>query len=129
MKRTLAITDHNFLYQFGNSGDSVHWEWRPPPRRHGATVEVGWVWVGFLIFFPFSNQQTGRWSSWCAQQPNVGLHAIKETNYYYQKYLTIEPITSIVMKKGHTLVLWQYSLWSFQGRDTKLERFLAQNHL
>ena len=25
--------------------------------------------------------------------------------------------------------LWQYRLWSFQGRVTKLERFLAKNHL
>ena len=25
--------------------------------------------------------------------------------------------------------LWQYRLWSFQGRDTKLERFLAKNQL
>ena len=26
-------------------------------------------------------------------------------------------------------LLWQYRLWSFQGRDTKLEGFLAQNQL
>ena len=25
--------------------------------------------------------------------------------------------------------VWQYRLWSFQGRDTKLERFLAINQL
>ena len=25
--------------------------------------------------------------------------------------------------------LWQYRLWSFQGRDTKLERFLAKDQL
>ena len=25
--------------------------------------------------------------------------------------------------------LWQYRLWSFQGRDTKLEEFLAKNQL
>ena len=25
--------------------------------------------------------------------------------------------------------LWQYRLWSFQGRNTKLERFLAKNQL
>ena len=25
------------------------------------------------------------------------------------------------------LVLWQQGLWSFQGRDTKLERILAKN--
>ena len=27
------------------------------------------------------------------------------------------------------LVVWQYRLWSFQVRDTKLERFLAKNQL
>jgi hypothetical protein len=26
-------------------------------------------------------------------------------------------------------ILWQYRLWSFQGRDTNLERFLAKNQL
>ena len=26
-------------------------------------------------------------------------------------------------------LLWQYRLWSFQGRDTKLESILAQNQL
>ena len=25
--------------------------------------------------------------------------------------------------------LWHFRLWSFQGRDTKLERFLAKNQL
>ena len=25
--------------------------------------------------------------------------------------------------------LWQYRLWSFQGRDTNLERFLVKNQL
>ena len=27
------------------------------------------------------------------------------------------------------LEVWQYRLWSFQGRDTKLERVLAKNQL
>ena len=26
------------------------------------------------------------------------------------------------------LTLWQFRLWSFQGRDAKLERFLAKNN-
>ena len=25
--------------------------------------------------------------------------------------------------------LWHFRLWSFQGRDTKLERFLAKNQV
>ena len=28
-----------------------------------------------------------------------------------------------------TCPLWQYWLWSFQGRDTKLEMFFAKNQL
>ena len=28
-----------------------------------------------------------------------------------------------------SLISWQYRLWSFQGRGTKLERFLAKNQL
>ena len=27
----------------------------------------------------------------------------------------------------HNSTLWQYRLWSFQGRDTELKRFLARN--
>ena len=35
------------------------------------------------------------------------------------------------MPKNQKMVypLWQYRLWSFQGRDTKLERFVAKNQL
>ena len=29
----------------------------------------------------------------------------------------------------HDVHLWQHRLWSFQGRDTKLESFLAKNQL
>ena len=31
--------------------------------------------------------------------------------------------------RNNTKDLWQYRLWSFQGRDTKLERFWAKNKL
>ena len=34
---------------------------------------------------------------------------------------------NLVLKSGEQYRLWQYWLWSFQGRDTKLERFLAKN--
>ena len=30
---------------------------------------------------------------------------------------------------GDYAALWQYRLWSFRGRNTKLERFLAKNQL
>jgi hypothetical protein len=32
-------------------------------------------------------------------------------------------------QKANVQVLWHYRLWSFQGRYTKLERFLAKNQL
>ena len=35
----------------------------------------------------------------------------------------------LVNYKRDAYNLWQYRLWSFQGRDTKLERFLAKNQL
>ena len=37
-----------------------------------------------------------------------------------------KPIKNELMK---TWKVWQYRLWSFQGWDTKLERFLAKNQL
>ena len=33
------------------------------------------------------------------------------------------------IEKVSMCTLWQYRLWSFQGRDTKLERFLTKNQL
>ena len=32
----------------------------------------------------------------------------------------------LVIHQKLSCSLWQYRLWSFQGRDTKLERFLAK---
>ena len=32
-------------------------------------------------------------------------------------------------KIGHYLGVWHFRMWSFQGRDTKLERILAKNQL
>ena len=37
-----------------------------------------------------------------------------------------KPVKNKLMK---TWKVWQYWLWSFQGWDTKLERFLAENQL
>ena len=34
-----------------------------------------------------------------------------------------------VKKIRNSYKVWQYRLWSFQGRDTKLDRFLAKNQL
>ena len=35
----------------------------------------------------------------------------------------------VVFSKVTGCLLWHFRLWSFQGRDTKLERFLAKNQL
>ena len=37
------------------------------------------------------------------------------------------PVTLVLQL--HQSPLWHYRLWSFQGRDTKLERFLHKNQL
>jgi hypothetical protein len=34
---------------------------------------------------------------------------------------------SLTLEYNTRNMLWQYRLWSFQGRDTKLDRFLAKN--
>ena len=43
----------------------------------------------------------------------------------------VEPKTAPVPVdlESAVFVLWHFRLWSFQGRDTKLERFLAKNQL
>ena len=39
-------------------------------------------------------------------------------------------ISQLAIEPGYQVsYLWQYGLWSFPGRDTKLERFLAKNQL
>ena len=40
-----------------------------------------------------------------------------------------DKVTKTVDKHDKLLPLWHSRLWSFQGRDTKLERFLAKNQL
>ena len=44
--------------------------------------------------------------------------------YYSQKYSHFAIFVIVWSSK-----LWQYWLWSFQGKDTKLEMFLAKNQL
>ena len=40
------------------------------------------------------------------------------------------PIIVVDLKSNNFIwMLWQYRLWSFQWKDTKLERFLAKNQL
>ena len=38
-------------------------------------------------------------------------------------------VTVRVLDMIYCLTVWQYRLWSFQVRNTKLERFLAKNRL
>jgi hypothetical protein len=58
---------------------------------------------------------------------------IKQTK---KEYLHLELTLSISKLKLCILIevmtgfpLWHFRLWSFQGRDTKLERFLAKKQL
>ena len=44
--------------------------------------------------------------------------------------LTSEKATLVThMSVGRWFAVWHFRLWSFQGRDTKLERFLVKNQL
>ena len=45
-------------------------------------------------------------------------------NYLLAKYLFI-----LIKYRLQRCRIWQYRLWSFQGRDTKLKRFLAKDQL
>ena len=58
----------------------------------------------------------------CKQIENLSDGRIK-TDQLGQKELSNGPTTNVSSR------LRQYRLWSFQGRDTKLERFLAKNQL
>ena len=51
------------------------------------------------------------------------LFCLSPTAVATSSYLVVQNVS------GQSLQLWQYWLWSFQGRDKKLERFLAKNQL
>ena len=70
-----------------------------------------------------------------------GVTSIFET-LYSAKNVSLagfEALNSMSLEKGHRqeqsdyrtgiYTVWHFRLWSFQGRDTKLERFLAKNQL
>jgi hypothetical protein len=44
---------------------------------------------------------------------------------FFQKILI--DFSDYVSKKEQRYTLWQYRLWTFKTRDTKLERFLHKN--
>ena len=66
---------------------------------------------------------------------------MKRDMYVYSRVVNEEVVESALLcndwlhvtaKSTHEharCILWQYRLWSFQGRDTKLERILAKNQL
>ena len=56
----------------------------------------------------------------CKQIENLSDGRIK-TDQLGQKELSNGPTTNVSSR------LWQYRLWSFQGRNTKLERILHKN--
>ena len=46
------------------------------------------------------------------------------------RYWCVQKIKNATSKKGFLTplcIIWHFRLWSFQGRNTKLERFLAKN--
>ena len=50
---------------------------------------------------------------------------MNDSRYYHGIYQIERKSCENVQQGG----LWQYRLWSFQGRDTKLEMFWANNQL
>ena len=58
---------------------------------------------------------------------NIRLENMNENSFAFKQENTEdnEPAT----KGYYHCLLWQYRLWSFQGRDTKFERFLTKNQL
>ena len=67
-----------------------------------------------------------------SSQDSVKLE-VDPSNYQNLTYLhamVILQSSTELIKNDHDIVLiWQYRLWSFQWRDTNLERFLAKNQL
>ena len=49
--------------------------------------------------------------------------------YVCEKKNNTIPIKKIDENRCDESRLWQYRLWRFQGRDTKLQRFLAKTQL
>ena len=58
---------------------------------------------------------------------------MEKVSLFFMSYLVICFYVSdlcicvLILYNCWLFVLWQYWLWSFQGRNTKLERFLAEN--
>ena len=48
---------------------------------------------------------------------------------YYPQLPKVSTFLQIIHNMQVGCLLWQYRLWGFQGRDTKLERFLAKKQL
>ena len=49
----------------------------------------------------------------------------------HMQYMKDDTIRLFYLRLPESLgyTIWQYRLWSLQGRDTKLERFWAKNQL
>ena len=77
-------------------------------------------WVS-RIWWIVKNKISGVWEVWW---PMLSVISRKITALIQNHHTHILPSKQYAQS---TYPLWHFRLWSFQGRDTKLERFLAKN--
>ena len=58
---------------------------------------------------------------------NINLNIFIKSNFLTDLWTNLGFFPNQFQKGQAIWTLWQYQLWSFQGKDTKLERFLAKN--
>ena len=81
----------------------------------------------FLRFYSLLNWQLGIEMTFFCTYTISMVRYTKSTGFIEIIYLIFHKGVQI---RYHDLpILWQYRLWGFQRRDTKLERFLAKNQL
>ena len=78
----------------------------------------------FLRFYSLLNWQLGIEMTFFLYIHNFNGEVYK-INRIYRNHLSNFPQRSANSISRSTYIIWQYRLWSFQGQDKKLERFLA----
>ena len=80
--------------------------------------------IFFFKFFDNINFITLCWANfWRRRIDTISLHKIQSVHEVCYASITWK------LDSLYILPLWQYWLWSLQGRDTKLESFMAKNQL
>ena len=79
------------------------------------------------LFFPFSGLDTSKEHEYVLLEEVVSPGSSNINNN--SPLMPTGPKQRMVGMQEMPLQVWQYRLWSFQGRDTKLERFLSKNQL